>query len=350
MDLKKWFVIAFCLSLEWCFGQNFITNPGFEGPDGIEQIPADWFAGCGVMNTPDTQPGWWNIENKPYEGKSFINLLYKEDGTTESVYQKLAVPLDSGACYLIEIHLAQACQDSLSGLDPYDLNHPGDLRIRFSESYQCDSGQTGALFVQISHCNWKKYYAVFQANADHQYVYLEFFKGTSDFNNGSVLIDQFNLENLHPLPEQTLNYEYQDVAAFCASAEGLNHTWIVDGTTVAADTACFELLALQDAKVELTYYSADGCLISEDFMLLVKPRIPNVITPLDQNGINDVFVLVGLIESAQLTVFNRWGLVVYETDPYLNDWSPTQLNPGVYYYHLNFYNTGRIYTGMITIL
>lgn len=61
------------------------------------------------MNTPDTQPGWWNVENKPQEGNSYISFLFKEDGTTESVYQKLATPLQAGACYLIQIQLAQAC-------------------------------------------------------------------------------------------------------------------------------------------------------------------------------------------------------------------------------------------------
>jgi len=82
----------FCRLNSICIAQDFITNPSFEGPDGIEVIPADWFAGCGVLNTPDTQPGWWNVENKPHDGKSYINLLYKQDGTTESVYQKLAKP------------------------------------------------------------------------------------------------------------------------------------------------------------------------------------------------------------------------------------------------------------------
>src|SRR5688572_15825418 len=161
--------------------QNFITNPGFEGPDGIEVIPEDWFAGCGVMNTPDTQPGWWNIENEPHEGKSYINLLYKDDGTTESVYQQLAEPLPAGSCFLIEIYLAQACQDSISGLYPYDLNHPGDLIIRGSESYGCGNGQILAEFKQVSNCRWKQFYAVFQAHETINYIYLEFSKGTSDF-------------------------------------------------------------------------------------------------------------------------------------------------------------------------
>jgi hypothetical protein len=38
--------------------------------------------------------------------------------------------------------------------------------------------------------------------------------------------------------------------------------------------------------------------------------------------------------SASLKVFNRWGDLVYESSDYKNDWSPTDLSDGVYYYTL----------------
>ena len=346
----KRFLIVLVLMTEFAKAQNYITNPGFEGNDGIDVIPENWSAGCGVMNTPDTQPGWWNIENKPYEGKSFINLLFKEDGTTESVYQQLATPLDSGGCYLIEIHLAQACQDSLSNLDPYDLNHPGDLQIRGSETYGCGTGQMLVTFNQVANCKWKTYYAVFQAQQTINYIYLEFSKGTSPFNNGSVLIDGFLLENLHPLPDQQTDVAFGDIIQLNASVAGNGYTWSMGDSLINTDSTQITLQIEQNVTIDLSYFSADGCLVTERFVILVKPQIPNIFTPLDGDNVNDVFYIRGLVEPAQLQVFNRWGGVVFQQMPYQNNWSPSGLSSGVYFYRLDLPETGRFFEGFVTIL
>jgi hypothetical protein len=41
-----------------------------------------------------------------------------------------------------------------------------------------------------------------------------------------------------------------------------------------------------------------------------------------------------LFPQPKLEVFNRWGSKVYESDNYQNNWSPADLNPGVYYFTL----------------
>lgn len=331
------------------FSQNYITNPGFEGKDGIEVIPADWFAGCGVMNTPDTQPGWWNVENKPAEGKSYIDLLYKEDGTTESVYQKLQTPLDSGACYKIEIYLSQACQDSISNLFPYDLNHPGDLTIRGSETYGCNNGQTCAFFETVSNCHWKKYTAVFHANETINYIYLEFNKGDNDFKNGSILIDDFKLENLFPLTDRITESAYSSTVTLTPLVDGINHEWFYEGALVASDTSSISVLLNHNQIIELSYYTADGCLVNETFVLYVKPEIPNVLTANDDDNINHVFYIKGLIETCSLSILNRWGEVVFYDELYNNNWTPENLNDGVYFYSLYLKETGRTFQGFVTI-
>lgn len=336
------FQAAFTVS----FSQNYLTNPGFEGPDGIGVIPSDWFAGCGVMNTPDTQPGWWNVENKPYEGNSYLNLLFKEDGTTESVYQKLASPLMAGSCYAIQIQLAQACQDSLSGLFPYDLNHPGDLIIRGSASYGCSNGQILASFQQVSNCKWRTYYAIFQADSVINYIYVEFSKGTSMHQNGSILIDQFLLEDLHPFPDEVIELDYESEIQLQSKVAGANYLWYQNDTLIASDTSSVTLILDYNSVVTLSYLADDGCLVTEKFILYVKPKIPNIITPNHQDGINDVFYIFGLLETSTLYIINRWGQVVFTESDYQNNWSPQDLNAGVYFYRLDLHESGRTFQGM----
>jgi len=61
--------------------------------------------------------------------------------------------------------------------------------------------------------------------------------------------------------------------------------------------------------------------------------IPNVITP-NGDGSNDVFYIDGLAyhPNSKLTVFNRWGTIVYLDTNYLNNWDGGGLSPGVYFY------------------
>lgn len=66
--------------------------------------------------------------------------------------------------------------------------------------------------------------------------------------------------------------------------------------------------------------------------------VPNVITP-NGDGINDDFYISGLENGTKLTIFNRWGDVVYTSNNYNNDWDGGNLKDGVYYYVLNLPTT-----------
>jgi len=62
---------------------------------------------------------------------------------------------------------------------------------------------------------------------------------------------------------------------------------------------------------------------------------PNVITP-NNDGENDVLFFDGLeyYPGSSLLVFNRWGNKIYENDDYQNDWSPSDIADGTYFYIL----------------
>ena len=62
-------------------------------------------------------------------------------------------------------------------------------------------------------------------------------------------------------------------------------------------------------------------------------EVPNVITP-NGDGINDVLLIAdaALHPYNKLIVLNRWGNVLFEAAPYLNNYSPTDLVDGTYFY------------------
>ena len=125
-----------------------------------------------------------------------------------------------------------------------------------------------------------------------------------------------------------------------------------------------ESKAGQPFRVELNVKSVDyGCdttFSSNIIVLPVKLKIPNVFTP-NGDGINDFFIIdndpTGGTEEdkdettrgfehesynplrdyylrTELTIFNRWGRVVYKSSDYRNDWDGGNLPDGTYFYVL----------------
>lgn len=88
---------------------------------------------------------------------------------------------------------------------------------------------------------------------------------------------------------------------------------------------------------------------------VVSLSIPNLFTP-NGDGMNDNFVIRGLdlFQHKKLTVFNRWGAVVYEDAHYQNNWNGGQINEGTYYYILEIIPPGdqntQVFKGFVTLV
>jgi gliding motility-associated-like protein len=93
--------------------------------------------------------------------------------------------------------------------------------------------------------------------------------------------------------------------------------------------------------------------------ILCEIIIPEAFSP-DGDGINDNFVIEGieLIPDNEITIFNRWGNVVFQTSNYQNNWDGTSSNAmnigggdlptGTYYYILDPKKEGyEVYNGFI---
>jgi gliding motility-associated-like protein len=75
--------------------------------------------------------------------------------------------------------------------------------------------------------------------------------------------------------------------------------------------------------------------------------LPQGISP-NGDGKNDVLIIPGVmgLKPNKLSIFNRWGSLVYEKDNYENDWNGGQLPDGTYYYMIDFNGnkpTGKSY-------
>ena len=82
--------------------------------------------------------------------------------------------------------------------------------------------------------------------------------------------------------------------------------------------------------------------------------IPNVIKP-DNDGRNESFIIrsIDKFDRINLTIFNRWGDHVYESNDYKNDWSAEGLGAGTYYYIITGTirpNQEKVYKGWVQVI
>ncbi|MCO6481781.1 MAG: gliding motility-associated C-terminal domain-containing protein [Flavobacteriales bacterium] len=130
--------------------------------------------------------------------------------------------------------------------------------------------------------------------------------------------------------------------------------WSLDGLVVQTGGGTWEWEHAQPGMhaVSLSFTTAEGCTASYVLHYWIIPEdveIPNVFSP-NGDGRNDRFH----IENAQyldneLSIYNRWGQVVFHATNYRNQWDGTGLPDGTYYYVFRVAD-GPSHAGHVTLV
>ncbi|CAN5434287.1 hypothetical protein BH09BAC5_BH09BAC5_01250 [soil metagenome] len=123
-----------------------------------------------------------------------------------------------------------------------------------------------------------------------------------------------------------------------SSAQNPTHVYTADGIyivtlTVSVGSGC-------DASMTQTY------IVHTDYAIIA----PNVVTP-NGDGKNDELFFQNLLDypNADLTVYNRWGNLIYSNHDYKNDWKPNVVD-GTYYYVLVVPGVENPLTGFFEVI
>lgn len=131
--------------------------------------------------------------------------------------------------------------------------------------------------------------------------------------------------------------------------ETLDNSFVFNPVATPSESTTYELLVTDVYGCQDT--DEVWVEVNEDFKLVPS----NVLTP-DGNGQNDAWTISNIetFGSANVTVFDRWGKVVFEEQGYNNDWYGTAgadlLPDGTYYYVITFSESDQTYKGAITII
>lgn len=194
--------------------------------------------------------------------------------------------------------------------------------------------------------------------------------------------DTVYLQNPH------VTYSFENLSA--DTLEISNFYWILNSQyniTSNEEEPRFTYVEVGDYNTELKVYNPQGCDTSYFKTVKVNPvklKIPNVFTP-NGDGINDYFIisldsgsdmpsnsgtrdgddgggssleyenyepLNRYYEATELTVFNRWGRIVFHSKDYQNNWDGGDLPDATYFYVLKCkgLKNDATYQGSVMIL
>ncbi len=184
--IKLFYISVFLFLVQSIAAQIIITNSSFEGKPADATMPSGWFM-ASEGTTPDILPGYWGVYNEPYDGDSYAGLITRQDGTFESITQRMENSLDKGSCYSLKFALAHS--DSYAG-----YNQPLKLRIWISNKSK-DRQQKIYESELIESEEWQLQRIEFTPKNEMQYIIIEAFNPRSEAVNGNILID--GLTNPH---------------------------------------------------------------------------------------------------------------------------------------------------------
>lgn len=185
----KFYITIVFLSITICIAQAqnkdvYVTNTSFEGEPDDATIPVGWFA-CAPATTPDILPGPWGVYQEATEGDTYVGLITRNDGTYESIGQRLSGKLEAKECYTFSMDLAYS--NTYAG-----YNKPVKVRV-WAGKTKCDKGQLIAETDFIKNRDWETHNFHFTSKKNYHYIIIEaYYKDGKFSHQGNVLIDNLS--------------------------------------------------------------------------------------------------------------------------------------------------------------
>lgn len=176
------------MTLAQSAGTILLRNGGLEANWQVGFQMEAWGA-WGKGATPDVLPGQWSISKLPVEGRSYVGLIVREDGSKEGIVQKLDRPLEAGQCYYFSMALAH-----LPDYAGFIL--PCSIRLK---GRQGNSGKVIELAMSplITHEQWVYYTLEFTPSKTVDQVIIEasYAPGVKKPYRGNILVDHMSSFN-----------------------------------------------------------------------------------------------------------------------------------------------------------
>jgi len=189
-------------------------------------------------------------------------------------------------------------------------------------------------------------------------VYIVTVSNGSCSKKDSVLVAVLKKPVANAGPDQQIFQGSTAMLSGSLGGTGITFYWTPDYNIVTANDLEPIINPVSDTTYTLHVQSQDGCGTATDNVFVrvfKKLTIPNVFSP-NGDGINDDWRIDGLFTfpEADLSVFNRYGQLLFSSRGYANPWKGTHksaaLPVGTYYYIIDLKNGFKKRNGSVTIL
>ena len=184
--IKLFYISGFLLFVSNLTAQILITNRSFEGKPADATMPSGWFM-ASEGTTPDILPGYWGVYNEPLEGDTYIGLITRQDGSFESITQRMENGLQKGTCYSLTFALSHS--DNYAG-----YSAPLKIMIWIGDK-KSDRQQKVFESALIKGEEWRLQKIDFTPTKNMEYIIIEAFNSRSAPVNGNILIDALSNPN-----------------------------------------------------------------------------------------------------------------------------------------------------------
>lgn len=195
------FLVSFSMLNAQADTVKFI-NPGLEGEQsmgGSSDFYLNGWIDCGDRyfireSPPDIHPnGYWGVKKDPAEGKTYLGMVTRDNGSYEIVSAKLNSKLLAGHEYEFSVYLAMSeVYISRTRMTNKEANYYQPVvLVVYGNPFKCKNDEFLFETDPVENTEWKKYTIRIKPKNDCKYLTLaaEFIKGTLIPYNGHILID-----------------------------------------------------------------------------------------------------------------------------------------------------------------
>jgi gliding motility-associated-like protein len=115
------------------------------------------------------------------------------------------------------------------------------------------------------------------------------------------------------MPDSVL--EGKDASAINRSLNADHYLWEWDSSNTTAVSPVFNFYDTGMHRIRLTAFNSMGCSSTSELDLYVVPKttiyVPNIFSP-GNDRVNEVFAPIGIRFSYTLTIYNRWGELLFK--------------------------------------
>ncbi len=297
----------------------------------------------------------WNIINDTSQSQNYLNLAtttyfraFVQSGLCPGGYSdSTIVTVDMPSVAGKTLRDTTVCLENNNGL----LTASGFLGQITNWEYSDDSGQT---WITINSTNDTMLFSNLNQTRIYRYIVQNGVCPVDTAIEARVFVYKFNGASAQTDTTISLG---SSVSVFADG--GVNYAWFPNYNASDTTAQTMTVSPLETTQYNVIVYDVNGCMDTAVVLITVirdyNVQISNVLTP-NGDGYNDYWY-IGNIENYpqnEVTIFNRFGKVLYTKTGYNNEWDGTyngnKLPDGTYFYVIKFTDSNISFKGDINII